>query len=215
MILRIFGYNESQIKIGELSNAEVGKGTRPEKLIEVVGELTKKKVNGTWITVDKITDLKHEMRMWLNQGGLVIVDYKKSILFPESKKAHYAVVVAVEGDELVVLDPSGKKGGVYLADADKIYAGMDTFSEFLQSKRGYMIFAPEGTTAFHRVEEGLIYSDPSLYTNLSNKLKSELAKVTDKSEVIENIVPLRVKNFIRKWRERDKIARLWKPDTVI
>lgn len=214
MILKIFGYNEPQSKIGALSNTKVGSGTHPDTLIKVIQKLTKEKVKGTWIDVDHITDLKDEIRLWLNQGALIIVDYKKSILFPESKKAHYAVCVAVEGDELVILDPSGKKGGVYLADAEKVYRGMDTYSEFLKAKRGYMIFAPEGTTAFHRIEEGLIYADPSLYKDLSNKLKKELYKLTEKTELLETVLPLRVKTFIRKWREKDRIARLWKPSTV-
>ena len=139
---------------------------------------------------------------------------KKSMLFPESKKAHNSVCVAVEGDELVILDPSGKKGGVYLADAEKVYRGMNTYSEFLKAKRGYIILAPEGTTAYHRIEEGLIYADPSLYKDLSNKLKTKLHKLTEKTELLETVLPLRVKNFIRKWREKDRIARLWKPESV-
>jgi len=46
---------------------------------------------------------------------------------------------------------------------------------------------------------------------LSNKLRKELYKLTEKSELVETVLPLRVKNFIRKWREKDRIARLWKP----
>ena len=192
----------------------MGSGTRPDVLIQVTEKLTDNKVKGAWIDIDHVSELKDEIRLWLEEGALAIIDYKKSILFPESKKAHYAVVVAVEGDEFVVLDPSGKKGGVYLADAEKVYRGMDTYSEFLQSKRGYLIFAPEGTTAFHRIEEGLIYSDPSFYTGLSQKLKKKLYSFTEKTEALETVLPVRVKNFIRKWKEKDKIARLWKPSTV-
>ncbi len=215
MILKIFGYNESQSKIGDLSKTEIGKGTHPEILIKVVQDLTQNKVKGSWVDVDHITDLKNEIRLWLSEGALVIVDYKKNILFPEAKSAHYSVCVAVEGDELVVLDPSGKKGGVYLAEAEKVYRGMDTYSELIKGKRGYIVFAPEGTTAFYRIEEGLIYADPSLYRNLSNKLKKELYKFTEKSELLETVLPLRVKNFIRKWREKDRIARLWKPESAV
>jgi|TARA_Y100000310_G_scaffold91835_1_gene89322 hypothetical protein len=214
IILKIFGYSESQSKIGELSNTEVGMGTHPETLIKVTQDMTKNKVKGAWIDIGHITDLKDEIRLWLNEGALIIVDYKKNILFPQAKSAHYSVCVAVEGDELVILDPSGKKGGVYLADAEKVYRGMDSYSELLKGKRGYIVFAPEGTTAFHRIEEGLIYADPSLYKDLSNKLKKELYKLTEKSELLETVLPLRVKNFIRKWREKDRIARLWKPESV-
>jgi hypothetical protein len=215
MILKVFGYNESQSKIGELSNTQVGSGTHPETLIKVVQDLTKTKVKGAWIDIAQISDLKDEVRLWLSQGAMVIVDYKKNILFPEAKSAHYSVCVAVEGDELVVLDPSGKKGGVYLADAEKVYRGMDTYSELIKGKRGYIVFAPEGTTAFHRIEEGLIYTDPSFYNDLSNKLKSELHKLTAKTELLETVLPLRVKNFIKKWRDRDRIARLWKPNSMV
>jgi small-conductance mechanosensitive channel len=214
MVLKILGYNESQSKIGELSAAKVGLGTHPENLIKVVHDITKNKVKGAWIDIDHITDLKDEVRLWLNEGALIIIDYKKKILFPEAKSAHYSVCVAVEGDELVILDPSGKKGGVYLADAEKVYRGMDTYSELIKGKRGYIVFAPEGTTAYHRIEEGLIYADPSLYKDLSNKLKKELYKLTEKSELLETVLPLRVKNFIRKWREKDRIARLWRPGSV-
>jgi hypothetical protein len=214
MILKIFGYNEAQSKIGELSESKVGSGTHPDALIKVVQDLTENKVKGAWIDIGHIADLKNEIRLWLSEGALIIVDYKKKILFPESKKAHYSVCVAVEGDELVILDPSGQKGGVYLADAEKVYRGMDTYSELIKGKRGYIVFAPEGTTAFHRIEEGLIYADPNLYKELSNNLKKELYKITEKSEFLETVLPLRVKNFIRKWREKDRIARLWKPESV-
>ena len=214
MVLKIFGYNESQAKIGDLCKTEVGVGTHPEVLINVVQELAQGRVKGSWIDVEHITDLKSELRLWLSQGALPIVDYKKNLLFPAAKTAHYSVVVAVEGDEFVVLDPSGKKGGVYLADADKIYRGMDTYSELIKGKRGYIVFAPEGTTAFYRIEEGLIYSDPSLYHELSNKLKKELYELMEKGQAIESVLPLRVKNFIKKWKEKDKIARLWKPENL-
>ena len=214
MILKIFGYNESQSKIGELSDTKVGLGSHPETLIKVAQDITQNNVKASWIDVDHITDLKDEIRLWLNEGALIIVDYKKNILFPEAKSAHYSVCVAVEGDELIILDPSGKKGGVYLADAEKVYRGMDSYSELIKGKRGYIVFAPEGTTAYHRIEEGLIYADPSLYKELNNKLKKELYKLTEKSELLETVLPLRVKNFIRKWREKDRIARLWKPESV-
>ena len=214
MILKIFGYNASQTKLGDLCKTEVGKGTHPSTMIRVVEDFTKKGVRGAWIDIDHIIDLKNEIRLWLNEGALVIVDYKKNMLFPSAKKAHYSVIVAVEGDELVVLDPSGKKGGVYLAEIEKVHRGMDTYSELLKGKRGYIAFAPEGSTAYYRIEEGLIYSDPSLYKDLSNKLKKELFRLTEKSEMLENILPIKVKKFIRKWKEKEKIARLWKPESI-
>ena len=73
---------------------------------------------------------------------------------------------------------------------------MDTYSELIKGKRGYIVFAPEGTTAFYRIEEGIIYTDPSLYKDLSNKLKTELHKLTEKTGLLETVLPLRVKNFM-------------------
>ncbi|MBE0667250.1 MAG: C39 family peptidase, partial [Bacteroidales bacterium] len=181
MILKIFGYNISQEVIEKEANSLVppqkrldGKpipgGTRPDKLIDTVERLTDDRVKGAWISIDKINDLKLEIKTWLDNKALIIIDYKKSFLFPEAEKAHYSVCLSIKGDELLILDPSLKKGGVYFADIKKVYLGMNTYSEFLKEKRGYIVFAPKGTTAYHRIEKGLIYSDPSLYDNLSNNM---------------------------------------------
>ena len=35
-------------------------------------------LKGVWIDVSHITDLKDEIMLWLNEGALVIVDYKKN-----------------------------------------------------------------------------------------------------------------------------------------
>ena len=66
MILKIFGYNETQSKIGELSNSKVGEGTHPDALIKVVQDLTKNKIKGSWIDATHIADLKNEVRLWLS-----------------------------------------------------------------------------------------------------------------------------------------------------
>lgn len=212
MVLKIFGYNFSQERIGELCNTKVGVGTHPETLVKVIGGLTEKKVKGVWIDATKISDLKKELSAWLSDDALIIADYKKNILFPESKKAHYAVVLSVEGDEFVILDPSFTKGGVYLVESNRLFRGMDTYSPLIKGKRGYIVFAPEGTTAYHRIEEGLIYSNPDLYKKLSRRLKKELNGLLDRQQdILETVLPSKVKTFIRKWKERDKIARVWKP----
>ena len=74
MILKIFGYNEAQSKIGELSESKVGSGTHPDALIKVVQDLTENKVKGAWIDIGHIADLKNEIRLWLSEGALIIVD---------------------------------------------------------------------------------------------------------------------------------------------
>ena len=112
---------------------------------------------------------------------MIIVDYKKNILFPESKKAHYAVCVAVEGDELVILVPKRKKRGRFTLLIQKRFTRAWTLIQSLSKGKGAILFfAPEGTTAYHRITESLIYADPSLYKDLSNKLRKELYKLTEK-----------------------------------
>ena len=58
MILKIFGYNEVQSKIGDLSKTKVGLGTHPSTLIKVVQDITKDDVRGAWVDFEHITDLK-------------------------------------------------------------------------------------------------------------------------------------------------------------
>jgi hypothetical protein len=217
MILDIFGYHYTQEKIAETAGTAVGKGTHPVKLIESVAELTDDKVNGVWIDIDKINDLRDEVVSWLNDGALVVVDYKKSFLFPDAKKAHYSIVLAVEGDEFVVLDPSSIKGGVYLADYKNIEKGMDTFSDLIKGKRGYIVFAPKDSRAYNRLKQGLIYSDVSLYTRLSRKLQREFKRVVEKTEFVEDMLPKRVRDFVDGYKNKEKISRVWRPEprTVI
>ncbi|OYT35219.1 MAG: hypothetical protein B6U87_00630 [Candidatus Aenigmarchaeota archaeon ex4484_52] len=224
MILKIFGYDISQEKIGKLARTVVppqknlndekigAGGTKPQDLIDVVEQLTKNKVKGVWININRITNLKLELKTWLNNKALIIVDYKKSFLFPEAKKAHYSVCFAVKGDELLILDPGVKKGGVYFADVRKIYLGMNTYSELLKEKRGYIVLAPKGTTAYKRIQEGLIFSDPNLYNDLSNSMANELDKLIKKASDIDFVLPKSIKKIIDEYKKKDKITHLWRPN---
>ena len=217
MILKIFGYNFSQEEIGKMAGTIVRKdenmtaGTKPEDIIKAVKELTKEKVLGAWINSEKIYSLKEELKSWLNDGALVIVDYKKSVLFPSAKRAHYSVCLEVEGEELLLLDPSSKSGGVYYADYKRVYSGMDTFSELLQGKRGYMIFAPDGSAAYQRIKDGLIYFEPDFYDVMNKELKEKLSKIKQKSAHINVILPEKVKKFLEEESKKEKISRIWKP----
>ncbi|RLG14281.1 MAG: hypothetical protein DRN66_02455 [Candidatus Nanohalarchaeota archaeon] len=222
MVLKIFGYNISQEQIAKLTKPLVPKqkrldgtkipgGTHPREMINAVKELTKNKVNGVWINIDRINDLKMELKTWLNNKALIIIDYKKSFLFPEAKKAHYSVCFSMRGDELLILDPSSKKGGVYFADIKNVYLGMNTYSELLKEKRGYIVLAPRGTKAYHRIEEGLIYSDPGLYIDLSNNLMKELNSLIKKTGKLENVLPRNLKKIIDEYKKKEKITRVWRP----
>lgn len=216
MILKVFGYEISQEQIGEKAKTIIPKkgepgGTKPDVLIKVVGSLTKNEVNGTWIDADHISDLKTELKSWLSEGALVIIDYKKSYLFPEALKAHYSVCLSIDGDELLILDPSSKKGGVYYVDYRRVYAGMDTYSELIGGKRGYIVFAPDGTPAYDRIKRGLVFMDAKLQDKISKNLFKRLEKIHNSASKIEKVLPKRVKSFLEKESKSEKIARIWDP----
>ncbi len=222
MVLKIFGYDITQEEFGQmaktivppqkrLDGATIPGGTHPKDLINTIEKLTENKVKGAWVSIDRINDLKLELKTWLDNKALIIIDYKKSFLFPEALKAHYSVCFSVRGDEMLILDPSQKKGGVYFADIKKVYLGMNTYSELLKEKRGYIVLAPKGTTAYHRLEKGLIYSDPDLYNNLSNNLTKDLNKLIGHAGKLEEILPKSIKRTIEEYKRKDKVVRVWRP----
>ncbi|MBU1200931.1 MAG: C39 family peptidase [Nanoarchaeota archaeon] len=216
MILKIFGFDISQEEIGREAKTIVPKtgepgGSKPADLIKVVKKLTNDKVVGVWIDADKIVDLKNELKSWLHGEALIIVDYKKSYLFPSAAKAHYSVCISVEGDELLILDPSRKTGGVYYASHKRVFSGMNTFSELIGGKRGFIVFALDGTPAHQRIKEGLIYADQSTYKKITREIQDIIDDVYKKMPSIENVMPKQVKFFMKKTAESEKVARMWKP----
>jgi hypothetical protein len=215
MILSIFGFSDiNQNMIAELAKTEVGKGTHPENLRMAVEELTEGKIIGHWIPITKIIDLKHELKAWLNDGALMIIDFKRAEVFPTSTsdKAHYTVCLGIEGDDLLILDPSQNKGGVYLASYQDIQRGMNTYSDLIKGKRGYLVFAPRGTSAYWRLKKGLLYADRDLYGVLSKNLEEKFEGLIRKSSFIKNVVPESLRSFVKEWEERYKIGRLWRPE---
>ena len=216
MILKVFGYDFTQEEIGKAAKTKVSRhgepaGTTPKDLINAAQKLTKQKVKGVWIDVGSITDLKNEIKAWLHGEALVIVDYKKSYLFPDAKKAHYSVCLSVNGDELLLLDPSTVTGGVYYVDYRRVYAGMDTYSKIIGGKRGYLVLAPDGTPAYDRITEGLFYAEPSFYKNLTKKLEKNLDGIFSMIFSIEHVMPKKVQSFMKKAHKNEKVARIWKP----
>jgi small-conductance mechanosensitive channel len=215
MILSIFGFGDiDQHMIAKLAGTEVGKGTHPENLINAVEELTEGKVIGHWIPITKIIDLKQELKSWLNDGALMILDFKRAEVFPTSmsEKAHYTVCLGIEGEDLLVLDPSAHKGGVYLAHHQDIHRGMNTYSDLIKGKRGYIVFAPKGTSAYWRLRKGLVYADRDLYGNLGKNLEEKFESLIRQSSFIKNVLPESLRKFIKEWEERYRIGRLWKPE---
>ncbi|HDP73746.1 MAG TPA: hypothetical protein ENN46_02185 [Candidatus Woesearchaeota archaeon] len=216
IVLSFFGIESDQKELGKLmktitrTREDEAAGTHPKKLISAVENFTNKEVIGCWLDYDKISNLKKEAREWLGEGALLIVDYKKKYLFPNSKRAHYSVAVGVKGDELLVVDPSSKAGGVYFSDYRDIEAGMNTHSRLIKGKRGYVVLAPKGTPAYRRIKDGLVYSDINMYQKATKALKDKLNKFTSSVTLYETFPP-----FIRKHLkdfEREQVRRVWKPN---
>lgn len=211
IVLSIFGFDIDQLRIGELCHTKVGVGTHPNTLIKVVQRLTKKKVKGVWIGYDLIGNLKEEVNSWLQQGALVVIDYKKNFLFPSAKRAHYSVVVGVEGDELLVMDPSFKTAGVYFVDSERVFRGMNTHSDLIKGKRGYIVLAKKGTNAYWRIENKLIFSDMTLYKDLSKSVRDRFSKISKRAGALKSVFPNNVKKFLENWEKKEKVYRVWKP----
>ncbi|RMF05460.1 hypothetical protein D6764_04635 [Candidatus Woesearchaeota archaeon] len=215
-VLKIFGYDVPQEKIGAMAKTEVGKGTHPNELIRVARKLTNDDVIGVWIDVDKIYSLRDELKAWLHEGAIPILDFKKSALFPDAKTAHYVVCLAVQGDDLLIMDPNVSRGGIYFVDYRKMQQGMNTYSELIGGKRGYLVFAKRGTEAYYRIENGLTYADADLYTRLNSKLRKELESIVRKALRVESVLPKQVKKLIddfqKEEKKREKVARVWKPN---
>lgn len=213
--LSIFKIQSDQQELGKLmgsvvrTSEEQVAGTHPKHLIQAVETYTHNKVIGAWVGFDKIYHLKQEVHTWLSDGALLIVDYKKKYLFPTALRAHYSLIAGIQGDELLIIDPSGKKGGVYFTDYRDVQVGMDTYSELIKGKRGYIVLAPKGTPAYQRIKDKLIYHHPSMYDKISKALETRLFRITSTPHIVE-MLPQFLRTRIKSY-EKEQITRLWKP----
>ncbi len=208
MALAIFGYEVSQEEIGEKAGTKIGVGTEGNDLVEAVENLTKKEVRACYIPYGEISNLKRELKVWLNGGALVVLHFMKPVIFPDATTGHFVLCLGVEGDEVLVMDPNSKSGGVYYVDYDDMQKAMREYDK----PRGYMPMAPKGTTAHWRLKEGLVYSNPSLYEKLSKNMEVQLSKITRKGSILKEVMPDSVTGFVEDWRSDEKVRRLWEPD---
>ncbi|MBU1939521.1 C39 family peptidase, partial [Candidatus Micrarchaeota archaeon] len=171
MMLSFFGYETTQEQLGKLAGTRIPGVTGPRKLISAVRSVTSDAVKGTLVRYDDIGNLRDELKTWLSEGALVILWFNKPTLFHTSRgRGHYVVCVGVEGDELIIMDPSKSTAGVYLID----YVLFEEAMSEIDRKRGYIIFAKKGTPAYWRLSEGLVYADLSAYKELSKSFERYL-----------------------------------------
>lgn len=212
MALSIFGYRYSQEEIGEICGTEVGTGTMPDDLIKAVESLTDGEVQADYIEYEKITDLADEFKVWFNDGALIIPNFAKPVLFPQADTAHYSLCVGVEGDELLIVDPSADtvSGGVYYADSGEM---LEAMGEFEGRSRGYLVIAPEDTTAYWRISKGLLYADETFYDQLNKNMELQLRRILRQGRILKNVLPDQLQDYLDQWKREENVERLWKPES--
>ncbi|MDY6770093.1 MAG: mechanosensitive ion channel [Candidatus Nanohaloarchaea archaeon] len=209
MALAMFGFDITQ---GDISEELDEEGPSPAELGAAVEELAGGEVKHAFVAADRMTDAGTELKVWLNNDALLLPYFRRSILFPGSESDRYVLCVAVEGDEALILDPgSGDDGGVYYVDAGELQEAMEA-----ADGGGYLVLAPRGTTAFWRIKNDLIYASLSFYQQLSKNLEVQLSKIMRRGEVLKQVVPEAVDDFIERWRVReegDGVTPMWTPDS--
>ncbi|MFB6241615.1 MAG: C39 family peptidase [Candidatus Nanosalina sp.] len=214
MALSIFGYRYTQEEIGELSGAEEGRGIPPGEVGNLTGaieDLTDGEVEAAYVEYEKITDLSDEFKVWFNDGALIIPHFAKPMLFPQTDTGHYSLCVGVEGDELLIVDPSTHtvSGGVYYADSSEM---LEAMGEWEGSSRGYIVLAPEDTTAYWRISKDLIYVDETFYDSINKNMELQLRRILRQGRILKNVLPDQLENFLEQWKKEEKVGRVWKPE---
>jgi len=202
MALEIFGFRAQQEDIADEN--ETGSY---EDIGEAVEKLTDNEVKTGFIEHDNVTDLGAELKTWFNDNGLVIAEVNREKLLSNSDSSHQVLCLGVEENEILIADPASKDGGVYYVDKEKMYEAMKNTEE-----PGYTVIAPEGTTAFWRIENDLIYSDRSYYDELSKTLESRLTRIMRQGRVLKNSMPKPVSDYMEKWEKEGDVTRLWSPE---
>ncbi len=209
MMLSFFGYNFSQEDVGKIAGTSSPGGTKPLDLINAVEKLTKTLVKGQLVRYNQIYNLKDEVKSWIADGAMLLMWYKKPVLFPtkKSRSGHFVLCVGIEGDEIIIMDPSPQTAGVYMAD----YRLLDEAMSETDKKRGYLIFAKKGTPAFWRIQEGLIYANVASYKNLSKSFERYVNKLIRKKSIVNEMLSEFVFTEISNDPE-NQIKKIWVPE---
>ena len=177
-----------------------------------MSKLTKNEVKGLFVPYKEILNLRDEVKAWLSEGGLVVLNFYKAMLFPGVKKdqKHAVLCIGVEGDELLIIDPNKETGGVYLVNYKDMERAMGPIEG---AERGYVAYAPRGTKAYWRVKNKLVYSNPIHYDELSKGIERKLKQIFRESKLVKDVFPEYVREFLDEFKtaESEKIQRLWKP----
>ncbi len=201
MTLEIFGYRKNQQEIKKNI-----KGEEAEEVTKAVREMTNNEVKSAFVESHKITDVSNEFKTWFNDGALTITELDRSELFSEESGSSHVLSLAVEEDEILVVDPSTMNGGVYFVSKERFQKAVQT------SSAGYFVLAPEGTTAHWRIKNNLIYSDKNYYDEISKTLESRLVKIMRKGRLLRDAMPASVDKYIANWQKNGEVTHLWSPE---
>lgn len=187
---------------------EMEDSDHPRQMGEAIASLTDEEVLTAFISAEQISDLETDAKTWLDNGSLLIPYFDGETLFPGSEGSRYALSVAVEGGEMLLIDPEKNGSGeVYYMGADEVQAAMESVDD-----GGYVVLAPRGSTGFWRIRNGLIYTGISDYTGLSKDLEVQLRKIVRRGKALKYVVPQSVDDFIRRWEleEEFPVSGFWK-----
>ena len=208
MSLEVLGYRKSQDEIQEKieeqeADEEDEELSEIDKIQETVSELTNYKLNSAWIESENVSDISDELKAWFNDDAMAIVRMDKDMASGDSEEIGYAIATGVEGDEVLLVDPSSE--GVYYIHKERLEDALDI------EGGGYIVIAPEGTTSFWRIKNDLIYSELKHYEELSKTLESRLRKIVRQGKILQNVTPEAMSEYLEKWRSEETSTLLWKP----
>ncbi len=208
MALTMFGFDATQ---GDISEELDDTHPTPDELGTVLESMAGGELRYGFVEGGKITELGTEAKVWLDNEALLIPYLDKEVLFPGSETERYVLVVAVEGDELLVVDPeTNGAGGVYYVEASEMQNAITA-----TDGGGYIVLAPRGTTSFWRIKNELVYANLSLYRQLSKNLEVQLSKILRQGDVLKQVVPNVVEDFMEGWRAEetgDAVTTMWQPN---
>lgn len=204
IVMEILGFRVEQNEVNQ--KIEEGEGDLEENITSAVEEFTENKVKIGHVEEENITDLSAELKTWFNDEALVTVKVKRSELFSEHEEEVYVLCVGVEQDEILVVDPNEEGGGVYYVRDTKLRDAMKQ-----AENPGYLVFAPESTTAQWRLKNDLLYSDKALYDEISKTLEDRLRKIMRQGRLLKDAAPSSVNRYIDSWRSDREVTRLWSP----
>lgn len=161
-------------------------------LARSAARLSNAEVKGAFIEYNHAYHFRQEIKSWLTEEALVVVHYQGK----EERSGRYRLIVGVEGEEFITMDPKG--GGTQVINAQSLEKSLIDRHE----RKGYLVYAKKGSPAYWRITEKLFYGDVSAYQSISKSLERYLKKVLRKSRVVNTFLSPHVASRIARKGEK-------------